>query len=374
ALRIEDLLGRAQVETDLVAVRHLLEGRRVLVTGAGGSIGAEIARQVAACSPAHLVLLDHDETHLHDVATTMSFPVVLDLADIRDADRLSRALVGHRPDIVFHAAAHKHVPILEDYPDEAVRTNILGTDNLLDAAQRAGVSRFVLISTDKAVQPSSVMGASKRMAEFLTVRAARETGLPYCAVRFGNVLGSRGSVVPTFMRQIEAGGPVTITDARMTRYFMSIPEAVQLVLQAAALSSGGEVFMLDMGEPMRIIDLAKRMIRLSGRRVGTDIEIRVTGTRPGEKLEERLRCDDELPESTAHPSVIRLNPFVPDGDTLLAAITTLAGLSAHEQREAVKHHLIGFTRHAQAMAGAAPPMQRTIDLESGEVTWTPSTT
>jgi FlaA1/EpsC-like NDP-sugar epimerase len=373
-LRIEDLLGRAQVETDLAAVHALIEGRRVLVTGAGGSIGSEIARQVATCAPATLVLLDHDETHLHDLATTMAFPVVLDLADVRDASRISRALATHRPDIVFHAAAHKHVPILEDYPDEAVRTNVLGTDNVLQAARQVGVSRFVMISTDKAVQPSSVMGASKRVAEFLTVRAAEETQLAYCAVRFGNVLGSRGSVIPTFMRQIEAGGPVTVTDARMTRYFMSIPEAVQLVLQAATMSSGGEVFMLDMGEPMRIIDLAKRMIRLSGRRVGVDVEVRVTGTRPGEKFEERLRSDDEHPEATGHPSVIRLSPVVPDRETLLDVVATMNGLSEREERQAIKHQLVQFARTGQGPPETFPPRQRVIDLDSGAATWTPSTT
>jgi FlaA1/EpsC-like NDP-sugar epimerase len=188
------------------------------------------------------------------------------------------------------------------------------------------------------------------------------------------VLGSRGSVIPTFMRQIEAGGPVTITDARMTRYFMSIPEAVQLVLQAASMSSGGEVFMLDMGEPMRIIDLAKRMIRLSGRRVGVDVEVRVTGTRPGEKLEETLHCDDELPEPTAHPSVIRLSPVVPDRKTLLDAVAMMNDLSAREERGALKQQLVQFAHTGRRLAETFPPHQRVIDLDSGEVTWTPSTT
>ena len=373
-LRIEDLLGRAQVETDLDAVRALLQGRRVLVTGAGGSIGCEIARQVAGCEPELLVLLDHDETHLHDVASTMPGTPTLELADIRDRDRVVLAFRRHRPEVVFHAAAHKHVPILESHPDEAVLTNVVGTDNLIHAARLAGVGHFVLISTDKAVEPASVMGASKRVAELLTVQAARESGLPFCAVRFGNVLGSRGSVIPTFMRQIEAGGPVTITDPRMTRYFMSIPEAVQLVLQAAALARGREIFMLEMGEPVRIIELAKRMIHLSGRRVGTDIEIRVTGVRPGEKLEEQLRCPDERPASTSHPAILRLQPQVPDGPSLRSAVATLADLSRADDRAAVRRHLLAFAGNPRTWAPPLPEQAQPIDLTLGAGTWTPSTT
>jgi FlaA1/EpsC-like NDP-sugar epimerase len=372
-LRIEDLLGRDQVHTDLEAVRHLLSGRRVLVTGAGGSIGSEIARQVAACDPAELVLLDHDETHLHDVATTLTDIVTLELADIRDAARLDRIFRLRRPEVVFHAAAHKHVPILEDHPDEAVHTNVEGTMNLIAASRRAAVEHFVLISTDKAVAPSSVMGASKRIAEFLTVEAAHESERAYCAVRFGNVLGSRGSVIPTFVRQIESGGPVTITDARMTRYFMSIPEAVQLVLQSAALARGGEVFMLDMGQPVRIIDLAKRMIRLSGRRVGADIEIRVTGVRPGEKLDEQLHCEDELPQETSHPSIVRLNPSLPDRATLSAAVSTFSRLSGDDAQPALRNLLLDFARQPGRWARPEPVEQRMIDLRDGPVAWTPST-
>ncbi|HEY4333080.1 MAG TPA: nucleoside-diphosphate sugar epimerase/dehydratase, partial [Ilumatobacteraceae bacterium] len=265
-LRIEDLLGREQISTDLDAVSAMLKGRVVLITGAGGSIGSEIARQVAACDPQSVVLLDHDETHLYDIAGDLDGPIVQVLADIRNRRQMMRVFDLHRPTVVFHAAAHKHVPLLEAHPAEAVGTNVLGTSNVLDAALAVGVERLVLVSTDKAVYPSSVMGASKRICEQLVIsRAPRHAS--FCAVRFGNVLGSRGSVVPTFMRQIEAGGPVTVTDRRMTRFFMSIREAVQLVLQAAALSnpdSGGEVFMLDMGEPVVIYDLAERMIRLSG--------------------------------------------------------------------------------------------------------------
>ena len=314
-LRIEDLLGRKQVVTDLDGVRSLLEGKRVIVTGAGGSIGSEISRQVAACDPASLVLVDHDETHLHDAATSVSRPTVQVLADIRDRELMLHVFATHRPEVVFHAAAHKHVPLLEDHPCEAALTNVVGTANVLEAAEKVHAERLVFISTDKAVVPSSVMGASKRLGEQLVLGQAPE-GTRYCAVRFGNVLGSRGSVVPTFMRQIAAGGPVTVTDPAMTRFFMSIEEAVQLVLQSAALAEGGELFMLDMGEPVRILDLAERMIRLSGREVGRDIEIKVTGVRPGEKLVEELRDCEEQAFGTIHPSIMRVQPL-PTPDALL---------------------------------------------------------
>ncbi len=309
-LRIEDLLGRGEVATDLGAVRQMIAGSTVLVTGAGGSIGSEIARQVAAGEPHRLILLDHDETHLHDVAAELTGPIDVCLADVRNRHQIRALFRQHRPTIVFHAAAHKHVPILEEHPTEAAATNVLGTSNVIDAAVESDVDRLVLISTDKAVHPISVMGASKRVCEQLLVaRAPRHAA--YCAVRFGNVLGSRGSVVPTFLRQIEAGGPVTVTDRRMSRFFMSIHEAVQLVLQAAAMSSagGGEIFMLDMGEPVKIHDLAERMIRLSGRRPGQDIEIRITGIRPGEKLEEQLSRPDENSAPTDHESINRLAPL-----------------------------------------------------------------
>jgi FlaA1/EpsC-like NDP-sugar epimerase len=331
-LQIDDLIGRAQVQTDLDAVRRMLSGRRVLITGAGGSIGSEIARQVARCSPAVLITLDHDESHLHDMAASITeMPVVQVLADIRDERAVSRAFDRHRPEIVFHAAAHKHVPLLEDHPSEAVRTNVVGTANLLAAAESVGAERFVFISTDKAVQPSSVMGASKRLGEHLVLGAAAP-GATHAAVRFGNVLGSRGSVVPTFARQIADGGPVTLTDARMTRYFMSIEEAVQLVMQAAAMASGGDLFVLDMGEPVRIVDLAERMIRLAGLRVGADIEVRVTGVRPGEKLEEELLAEDEPALPTGHPAIFRITPTLPSSAEVAATVARLRTL-ANELRD-----------------------------------------
>ncbi|WP_432478368.1 polysaccharide biosynthesis protein [Nocardioides sp. GXQ0305] len=320
-IEIADLLGRAQVDTDLDAVRHLVEGRRVLITGGGGSIGSELARQVASFGPATLVLVDHDETHLFEAVATLPPEVSQRLADIRDHEALRRVFREANPDIVFHAAALKHVPILETHAVQAVHTNVIGTRNVVRCAEEVGVERFVFISTDKAVRPSSVMGSTKLAGEHLVL--GRPGEMTVCAVRFGNVLGSRGSVVPTFVRQIRAGGPVTITDARMTRYFMSIPEAVRLVLHAAALSTGREIFMLDMGEPIRIIDLAKRMIQLSGQRPGADIEIRVTAMRPGEKLAEELHAPDERRQPTSHPSIVRLEPVHIPAGVLRSALSSI---------------------------------------------------
>jgi FlaA1/EpsC-like NDP-sugar epimerase len=347
-LRIEDLLGRKQVDTDLEAVADMLRGRRVLVTGAGGSIGSEIVRQVAGFGPSMLVLLDHDETHLHDAA--MSLDEFVDelhqaggggsedpaaagggpevetvLADIRDRERVFSVFVRFRPQIVFHAAAHKHVPVLELHPEEALATNVMGTANLADAAVATGAERFVLISTDKAINPRSVMGASKWFAEQV-VRSLQGRDSVLCAVRFGNVLGSRGSVIPTFFRQIARGGPVTVTDPNMTRYFMSVQEAVQLVLQAAALSVGGEVFTLDMGEPVRILDVAERLIRLSGRIPGRDVRIVIVGPRPGEKLVEDIVAPDEVPLPSGHPAIVVSRPPVPDRAAFNRALAELEHL------------------------------------------------
>ena len=336
---IQDLLGRAQIETDLDAVRELVAGKVVLVTGAGGSIGSEISRQVAAFGPRSLLLLDHDETHLFDAAATMPSWAIQVLADIRDRARINSIFATHRPDVVFHAAAHKHVPLLEAHPAEAVRTNVTGTDAVIRAAVATGTERFVFISTDKAVDPSSIMGASKRLGEHL-VLAAQPAGQAFCAVRFGNVLGSRGSVVPTFLEQIKRGGPVTVTDGRMTRYFMSIPEAVQLVLQAAALSRGGEIFMLDMGESVNIQELAERLIRLSGLRPGIDIEVRVTGIRPGEKLHESLHESAEDPQPTSHPSVLQLSPMSPPINLLRRAVASLMLLTDYGRDDEARELLV----------------------------------
>lgn len=320
-IEISDLLERVQVETDLAEMMALVRGKRVLVTGAGGSIGSEIARQVSRLAASRVVLLDHDETHLFDTAAGLPPTAVQRLADIREPFAVERVFQQERPDVVFHAAAHKHVPLLEDHPVEAVHTNVLGTQTVVNAARRAGVRHFVFISTDKAVHPSCVMGATKCLGESVVLSEAGS--MRVCAVRFGNVLGSRGSVVPTFVRQIRSGGPVTVTDARMTRYFMSIPEAVRLVLHAAALARGGEIFMLDMGEPVHILDLAHRMIRMSGHRPGLDVEIRVTGIRPGEKLAERLHTAEEQPHPTSHAAIVRLTPTSVQADLLQDGLRAL---------------------------------------------------
>jgi FlaA1/EpsC-like NDP-sugar epimerase len=385
-LRIDDLLGRKPVETDLASVRALIEGRRVLITGAGGSIGSEIARQVASCDPGELLLLEHDETHLHETMGSLDGRGTPLLADVRHRDHIARLFLQHRPDVVFHAAAHKHVPLLEAHPCEAVKSNVLGTKNVVDAAVAAGTERFVFISTDKAVRPSSVMGASKRVGELLTLSAGSEHR-HYSAVRFGNVLGSRGSVIPTFLRQIETGGPVTITDARMTRFFMSIPEAVQLVLQASAMSEGGEIFMLEMGEPVRILDLAKKMVRLSGYQLGADIEIRVTGIRPGEKLTEELRTPEEAPTPTSHPSIVSLRNPRPIDALEEEEIERLARRAIDGDSDVVRGGLFRLAARSDAhpadsstllpaQHGTAVDLRNRlqIDLDEKGSTWTSSTT
>lgn len=304
-VEIGDVLGRHQISTDLSAIAGYLSGKRVLITGAGGSIGSELARQVHRFGPAALVMLDRDESGLLSVQLSIHGHGLLDspdtvLADIRDADALRRVFEVHRPEIVFHAAALKHLPMLERYPDEGWKTNVLGTLNMLRHSAAFGVHHFVNISTDKAADATSVLGATKRAAEQLTAWQAAETGLPYISVRFGNVLGSRGSMLHTFNTQIAGGGPVTVTHPDVSRYFMTIPEACELVIQAGALGSSGEVMVLEMGEPVKILDVAKRMIAISGAR---EVEIVFTGLRPGEKLSEVLFSEDEHPVPTAHPMV-----------------------------------------------------------------------
>jgi FlaA1/EpsC-like NDP-sugar epimerase len=318
-VEIQDLLRRTPVETDLAAVAELATGETVLITGAGGSIGSELCRQIARLAPSSVVLLGHGENSIFDVLHELKtdFPGVIFtpvIADVRDRKRVAATFKAHKPHAVFHAAAHKHVPLMEENVIEAITNNVFGTLNVVDAALEAGCERFVLISTDKAVRPTSVMGATKRIAELIVQRAATKHERNFVSVRFGNVLGSRGSVVPTFLRQIRAGGPVTVTHPEMQRYFMTIPEAVQLVLQAGALGRGGEVFLLDMGEPIRIVDIATDLIRLSGLTVGTDIEIRFTGMRPGEKLYEEMFFSAENVLTTDHPKVLRArNGILPEG-------------------------------------------------------------
>jgi FlaA1/EpsC-like NDP-sugar epimerase len=285
-------------------------GRTVLVTGAGGSIGSELCRQVAHARPASLVLLGHGENSIFDAQVELherypGLKVVSVIADIRDRRRIRQVFDRLRPAIVLHAAAHKHVPLMEENPEEAITNNIVGTHHVLEAAIECGAERFVMISSDKAVSPSSIMGASKRMAEMVVRDAARRTGRAYVVVRFGNVLGSRGSVVPHFKRQIERGGPVTLTHPDMKRFFMTIPEAVHLVLEAGGMGRGGELFVLKMGEPVRIVDLAEDLIKLSGLTL-EEVPIVFTGIRPGEKLEEALWETGAATEPTPHPDVLRV--------------------------------------------------------------------
>jgi FlaA1/EpsC-like NDP-sugar epimerase len=313
-ISIEDLIGRQSVDTDVAAIASYLTGKRVLVTGAGGSIGSELSRQILKFGPAELIMLDHDETNLQAAQITIDGHGLLDttnvvLADIRDRGALLDIFRSRHPEVVFHAAALKHLPMLEQYPDEAWKTNVLGTRNVLEAAAEVGVTTFVNISTDKAANPTSVLGHSKRVAEKLTAAAAEKTASSYLSVRFGNVIGSRGSMLPTFQALIDSGGPLTVTHPEVTRYFMTIPEACQLVVQAGGIGEPGEVLILDMGEPVSILDIAKRMIAHSGK----DVEIRFTGLRPGEKLHEELVGAGETDVRPRHPKIshTRIKPISP---------------------------------------------------------------
>ncbi|MFC7400992.1 polysaccharide biosynthesis protein [Citricoccus sp. GCM10030269] len=303
-ISIEDLIGRNPVDTEVESIADYIAGKRVLVTGAGGSIGSELCRQISKWAPAELMMVDRDETGLqmaqlgvvgHGLLHTRD--VVL--ADIREPEALERIFQERKPEVVYHAAALKHLPMLEQYPEEAWKTNVLGTLNVLNAARNAGVENFINISTDKAANPTSVLGHSKRVAEKLTAWMAQETGRPYLSVRFGNVIGSRGSMLPTFRSLIEKGGPVTVTHPDVTRYFMTIPEACQLVVQAGAIGAPAEVLILDMGEPVKILDIAQRMIEMSGK----DVEITFTGLREGEKLHEELVGLGEGDERPFHPKI-----------------------------------------------------------------------
>ena len=307
-VNIEDLLRREPVKTNTAEIRALIEGCRVMVTGGGGSIGSELCRQIATFEPSELIIVEHSENNMFYIERELrqdfpALPLVPVIADIRNYTHLQTIYEEYRPEIVFHAAAHKHVPMMEANPCEAITNNVMGTRNLVELAEQYEVERFVLISTDKAVNPTNIMGASKRCAERIVHDVARRSGRAYVAVRFGNVLGSNGSVVPLFKKQIAAGGPVTVTDPKMQRFFMTIPEAVQLVMQAGALGEGREVFILDMGEPVRIVDLARDLITLSGLRPNIDIEVKFIGIRPGEKLYEELFIPGEQYQRTRHEKI-----------------------------------------------------------------------
>lgn len=376
---IEDLLGREAVELDLGLVRSFIAGRRVLVTGAGGSIGSELCRQVAHLGPSHLVLLERAEPSLFAVQQEMAanFPkieVTSSIACVCDAVRVREIMTRHAPHVVFHAAAHKHVPLMEDNPGEALKNNVLGTQTVAEASAAHGVETFVMVSTDKAVNPTSVMGASKRVAELVIQGLARTSKTRFVGVRFGNVLGSAGSVIPIFQQQIRTGGPVTVTHPEMTRYFMTIPEASQLVVQAGAMGRGGEIFVLDMGEPVRIVDLARDLIRLSGFEPDVDIRITFSGVRPGEKLFEELGFDSERMDKTRHPKIYvgRLAPVDPAALAAgLEGLRACLGASAREEVLAALRALVpemqDDAREAEVVGHAAASDRVAVPTARNEV-------
>jgi FlaA1/EpsC-like NDP-sugar epimerase len=326
-LTVEDLLGREPVDIDFSLCRASLQDRGILITGAAGSIGSELARQVVAFGPSSLHLLDNNESGLHDLqqellAEQPNCALRIWIADVSDSARLHHVFEAAAPQVVFHAAAYKHVHLMEEFPEEAFRVNVVGTSNICHAADLYRAEKVVFISTDKAVNPSSIMGATKRIGELLMLAMSARSATTYCAVRFGNVIGSRGSAIPTFWGQIARGGPVTITDPEVTRYFLTIPEAVSLVIQAAAFARTGQIYMLDMGDEVRILDLAEKMIRMRGLIPREEIEIVFTGLRPGEKLREELASLDERISPTLHPKVLLTESDpVENPERLLSAIT-----------------------------------------------------
>jgi len=310
-IQLEDLLRREPVQLNLNKISGYIQDKTILVSGAGGSIGSELCRQISRFSPKALVLVEYSENNLFQIELELKeiFPdltIYPELVDIKDRDRLQKVFKQYQPQVVFHAAAYKHVPMMEKHPQSALRNNVLGTKNLAELADQYAVETFIFISTDKAVQPTSVMGATKRIGEMIIEEMNEKSKTKFAAVRFGNVLGSSGSVIPIFEKQIKKGGPVTVTDAQMTRYFMTIPEAVQLVIQAGAMAKGGEIFVLDMGEPVKILDIAADLIRLHGLEPGKDIEIKITGIRPGEKLHEELFNPNEIMTTTYHDRIFVL--------------------------------------------------------------------
>ena len=345
-VEIEDLLGRDPVETDLGSVLEYVQDKRVLITGGGGSIGSELCRQIAAHHPALLVIVDIYENTVYDIQQELKhdYPemnLVVLIGSVRNTHRISSIFQRYQPELVYHAAAHKHVPLMENSPNEAIKNNVFGTLNTARAASENGCKRFILISTDKAVNPTNIMGASKRICEMIiqTLNTTCET--EFVAVRFGNVLGSNGSVIPLFRKQIEEGGPVTVTDKNIIRYFMTIPEAVSLVLQAGAYAKGGEIFVLDMGEPIKIADLAKNLIRLSGYTLGVNMEIKYTGLRPGEKLYEELLTKEEGLQKTANDLIFIGKPLEFDEVHFLSQLRELEK-AAMEESPDIKEIVAGI--------------------------------
>jgi len=341
-ISVEDLLRRPPAEINLAEIAAYITGKVVLITGAGGSIGSEICRQIIPFQPSALLLVGQGENSIYQIHQELSeikdkgrmalFPII---GDVKDEAKINAIFAMHQPHIVFHAAAHKHVPLMELSPEEAVKNNIIGTLNLVRAAHEHQVERFVMISTDKAVNPTSVMGASKRVAEMVLKAFAKISSTRFCAVRFGNVLGSRGSVIPLFKRQIEHGGPITVTHPNMIRYFMTIPEASKLVIQAGSYGKGGEVFLLDMGEPVKIADLAMDLIRLAGLQEGRDIKIEYTGIRPGEKLYEELLTAEEGISATRNKKIFIAKPEEVDKDSLSAKLELLVEATQKCQRSRI---------------------------------------
>ncbi|MBU2440299.1 polysaccharide biosynthesis protein [bacterium] len=363
-IRIEDLLGREPIDLNLEEISGYLEGKRVMVTGGGGSIGGELARQICRFGPKSLILLDHSENGLFHINLELEgkwtgvgeeagaeMEIVPVVADIRDRDKMDKIFKKYIPEVVFHAAAHKHVPMMEYHPDEAVMNNIIGTKNVAELAEKYGAERVVMISTDKAINPTSVMGASKQVAEMVVKDLGSKSNTKFVAVRFGNVLESNGSVVPMFKQQIAEGGPVTVTDREVKRYFMTLPEASQLVIQAGALGRGGEVFVLDMGEPIKVLDLAEELIRLSGFEVSEDIEIKIVGLRPGEKLFEELLTEEErsgVLGDSGHEKIFIAKVEEVDGEKLEKDVRELEVLAREMDSE-------GIVRKLQEMVPSYQP-------------------
>lgn len=343
---IEDLLGREAINIDLDSVTGYVMGKTVLVTGGGGSIGSELCRQISKYNPKCLIIFDIYENNAYEIQQELKkkYPLLhleVLIGSVRNTKRIESVMELYRPDIVYHAAAHKHVPLMEDSPNEAIKNNVFGTYKTARAADKFGVKKFVLISTDKAVNPTNIMGASKRMCEMVIQTFSRYSKTEYVAVRFGNVLGSNGSVIPLFKKQMAAGGPVTVTHPDIIRYFMTIPEAVSLVLQAGAFAKGGEIFVLDMGEPVKIADLAKNLIRLSGYTLGVDMEIKYTGLRPGEKLFEELLTNEEGLQKTQNELIYIGKPLEFDEVHFLSELKKLEQ-AAIDERFDVKQIVAGI--------------------------------
>lgn len=346
-VQVEDLLGREQVKLDTDVIADYVTNKVVLVTGAGGSIGSEICRQIAHFHPSKLILLGHGENSIYSIEMELNekfgdtgIQFITEIAEIQDAEKIEMVMSHYRPEVVYHAAAHKHVPLMERNPESAVKNNIIGTMNVAKAASWNNVGTFVMISTDKAVNPTSVMGATKRLAEMIIQNLDITSKTKFVAVRFGNVLGSRGSVIPLFKKQIEAGGPVTVTHPDMVRYFMTIPEASRLVIQAGALAKGGEIFVLDMGDPVKIVDLAKNLIKLSGNSL-EEIGIEFTGMRPGEKLFEELLKPDEVGENQVYPKIY----IGKTSELYIEEINEIISTFMFLDKEALREKLLNLANH-----------------------------